>query len=478
MSRSTNAAQVRPAASRRRRRIQDLVHGTIEFQGQQTVLFDLLRTREVARLRDVKQLGLANLVYPSAEHSRFSHAIGAAHLAVRFMHHLQDVGQAYLPASLVPDEHLIRDVAIAALCHDLGHGPFSHAWERDVLGDQFNRSLWAEKLRLQLDPELADRMRWHEMVTIAMLSGPEGELRAALESLEPGTSDRIAGILTGDFWPAYAGQLISSDVDVDRSDYLMRDSFMTGLHYGRADLARLIDCSYLAETESGDLVVAFEERRARSAVSDYLQGRADLYESVYFHKTIRAAEGLMGRLMRRLSDQTIGSVYVDRVGPLSRTVLRLLMEVDISLRSLAHLHDRSVWTLVEEVALLPGYDITAQELARNLLSRTLFHVVDIDADQLRRALRQRDFHAAVQDALRPYVRGDAQYYYIVDDARTVTIGARETGGYFLTRAGDVVSFRDDERLRAAVPDAVSVEDRLFVPREALAAVKSAIGTLS
>lgn len=468
-----------PTTTRRRRRVQDAVHGTMEFLGSQTVILEFLRTREISRLRDIKQLGLAHLVYPSAEHSRFAHALGAAHVAIRFGEHLREVGRAYLPPALLPTDETIRDLALTALCHDIGHGPFSHAWERDVLTKHFDRAPWCEALGL--DPAMAREREyaWHELVTLGLLLADGSEIRARFESMEPGMSRRVAAALSGEHWPSYMKQLVASDVDADRGDYLVRDSLMTGLVYGNIDVSRLIDCSCIAEGPDAQLVVAFEERRARSAVADFLQGRAAMYESVYFHKTIRGAEALMGLLMRRLAEDDINQVYRRRVGPLSRTVLDILAFNGISADKLMHLHDRSVWTLVEEVALLRPYDMTAQLLAQRLLKRQLLHVVDVDPDRLKAALRSGSLHERVSEAVAPFFKGCApSSFFVLDEARTVSIGARQFGGYFLLPDGSLRSFADDERLRVSVPPSVSVEDRLFVPREAVQATEEALRSIS
>src|SRR5438067_10745592 len=116
------------------RRIQDATHGLMEFRGMETFVVDVLRTREVQRLRRVRQLGLVHLVFPGAEHSRLVHSLGAAYLAVLFGRRLSEATRGYLSKFLIPDEVAVRDFALAALFHDLGHGPLSHAWEREIVG--------------------------------------------------------------------------------------------------------------------------------------------------------------------------------------------------------------------------------------------------------------------------------------------------------------------------------------------------------
>src|SRR5579872_4874746 len=150
-------------------RIQDSVHGLMEFRGMETVVIDLLRMPEIQRLRRIKQLGLAHLVFPGAEHSRFVHSLGVAYLSIRFARHLQEYCRGNLPDLLSPSDSSIRDLATAALCHDLGHAPLSHAWEREVIGEDFDPMRWARALELDpVDPTLKD-LKWHELVGQAFL---------------------------------------------------------------------------------------------------------------------------------------------------------------------------------------------------------------------------------------------------------------------------------------------------------------------
>jgi HD superfamily phosphohydrolase len=166
----------------RTQRIQDSVHGLMEFMGVEGVIVELLRTPELQRLRRIKQLGLADYVFPGAEHSRLAHSLGAAHLAVRFTRRLQEVAQEIFAPALCLDELAVRDMAVAAVCHDLGHGPFSHAWEREIIGENFNRTAWARTLGLE-GGEWCDNLKWHELVGHGLLGWGEGKLCRLLEAV-------------------------------------------------------------------------------------------------------------------------------------------------------------------------------------------------------------------------------------------------------------------------------------------------------
>ena len=153
----------------------------MQFHGMEAIVIDLLRTEELQRLRRIRQMGLGYLVFPGAEHSRLVHCLGAAHLAIQFGRHLQEAARDALVELMRPSEDSIRDLAIAALCHDLGHGPLSHAWEREVV-QSFSRDSWLNSLGLSADEQL-NRLEWHELVCQGLLAWEEGELHQLLEKV-------------------------------------------------------------------------------------------------------------------------------------------------------------------------------------------------------------------------------------------------------------------------------------------------------
>jgi HD superfamily phosphohydrolase len=171
-------------------RVQDSVHGLMEFRGMETLIIEVLRTPEVQRLRRVRQLGLVHLVFPGAEHSRLVHSLGAAYLAVLFGRQLREPAAQFLSRFLVPDEVAVRDLGLAALFHDLGHGPLSHAWEREIIGEEYDAAKWSAALGLGSDAPVK-RVKWHELVGEALLVWPEGELHRLLEMHERGSSTRL-----------------------------------------------------------------------------------------------------------------------------------------------------------------------------------------------------------------------------------------------------------------------------------------------
>src|SRR3954468_24681106 len=245
----------------------DPVHGLIELRGPDRPIADLLDTLAMQRLRRIKQMGFAWLVYPGAEHSRFAHAFGAFHNAQRVTRRLE------------LDERTARHVKVAALLHDVGHGPFSHAWEHVFAGG--GHEPWGARIVAE-DPELGAR----------------------LEALEPGLPAPLR-----EFWgkrdrPHFARKLVSSQLDVDRLDYLLRDGHYSGAGYATYDLdwilhALTVEEVRTTEDDRRDLVIDY--RRGMFAVEQYLFARSYMYAQVYHHKTVRAAEWMFIKALERFA---------------------------------------------------------------------------------------------------------------------------------------------------------------------------------
>src|SRR6478735_8008631 len=244
----------------------DPVHGLVELKGEDRPIADLIDTAPMQRLRRIKQMGFAWLVYPGAEHSRFGHALGAFHIAQRVTRRLE------LPAPLA------RHVKVAALLHDIGHGPFSHAWEHVFAGH--------------------DHERWG-----ARIVAEDVELAAALERLESGLPATLRAFWGKGYQPHFARKLVSSQLDVDRLDYLLRDGHYSGAGYATFDLDWIIHAIQVASVHShddpADLVIDY--RRGMYAGEPYLFARSYMYAQVYRHRTVRAAECMFINTLERFA---------------------------------------------------------------------------------------------------------------------------------------------------------------------------------
>jgi len=258
--------------------LRDPVHGLIAFEGRaETVIRSLLDTREVQRLRRVRQLGLASLVFPGAEHSRFSHAVGAAHVMQALQHRI-DACSDELPVDQRLDDEARAEGLAAALLHDLGHGPFSHLFE-----------------------EVLPHAKHHELWTQEILLDPSTEVHQALESFSSGMAERVTGLLSGNYRLGYLSQSVSGTLDVDRADYLLRDSHMTGVRYGLYDLDWLLQALSFA-CVNDRWVLAVQGRKGLPPAESFFLGRHFMYQQVYHHKVTRAAEALVRAIFMRVSE--------------------------------------------------------------------------------------------------------------------------------------------------------------------------------
>ncbi|WP_273836649.1 HD domain-containing protein [Halococcus sp. PRR34] len=233
--------------------IKDSVHDHIEVAG---VARDLLDTSAVQRLRHVRQLGTVDLVYPSANHTRFEHSLGVYHLADRALSHLGIEGRQ------------AERVRAAALLHDVGHGPYSHNLEALV-----------HRRTGKFHDDVDELLATGEVATIL-----------ATHDLDP---DRIAGLVAGE---GRLGQLVSGELDVDRMDYLVRDAHHTGVPYGTVDHGRLV-----RELRFVDGELALAEGNVQTAES-LLLARALMNPTVYSHPVARIGKAMLRRAAERLLD--------------------------------------------------------------------------------------------------------------------------------------------------------------------------------
>lgn len=279
--------------------IRDSVHGSVRVDEP---FLSLMDSDEIQRLAAVHQLGLANLVYPGANHTRLEHSLGAFFVAGRMGKSLQ----------LDPEEDAL--VRCAAMLHDIGHLPYSHTFEM-VLHEQFgidhvdiSKRLVTGEDSVMSDAEevvlgnrmsVVDALERHRVdakQVAALLDGcgQSGPQQSTLQSHEGQAhfNDR-----------RYLGQMINGVLDVDQLDYLVRDAHYTGVAYGVIDLDRLIDT---VEIFNGDLVV---ERGGVSAVEGMLVARALMFSSVYYHKTVRIAELMLAKAVEMLQPDEIANIH-------------------------------------------------------------------------------------------------------------------------------------------------------------------------
>jgi HD superfamily phosphohydrolase len=354
----------------------DPVHNIIRLRtdsAEGELMVRLIDTAEFQRLRRIKQLGLGLYTYQGAEHSRFTHSLGALHLITRVLDRL---GENYRIAE--EDRAAAR---AAALLHDVGHGSFSHVME-SVLGFH------------------------HETMTARAVSSPETEIGQVLASYSASLPARVASIVEGTFRPAALAQLVSSQLDVDRMDYLLRDSLMTGAKYGLYDLEWIVNA--LQIDEAGDRI--YVAARGVFAVEEYLQARYYMFRQVYFHRTLRSAEAVLRSALRRaLQLLEEGEEIWYAPGTAFEKVLR---RKTLSLMEHLEIDDSDVIFHLKQWQ--RAHDPVLSDLSRRFVDRRLFKAIDLDMPEPERA----EFITAARElvARAGYL---PDYYFIEDHAGDV-----------------------------------------------------------
>ncbi|MEJ2703205.1 MAG: HD domain-containing protein [Sedimentisphaerales bacterium] len=252
----------------------DPLYDYIAIDKRQSWLLGLIDTPELQRLRYVSQLGMSHITYPGSNHSRFSHSLGVLYLMGQCISHLKQDYRRYF-------KRLDEDALLAAaLLHDIGHAPFSHATE-SIFGDHAKRT---ERMILNPDSNVHEVLSKHAVGLPAKV--------AALIAKESGAQ----------LWQR---SLISSQLDVDRLDYLRRDALCSGAEYGNFDCYRITRTMQLQEKvikgKHKGIYIVWPEK-SKFAVEEYIFSRFYMYQSVYFHHTTRGFEGLLKRILKRAQD--------------------------------------------------------------------------------------------------------------------------------------------------------------------------------
>ena len=348
-------------------RVRDPVHGLIIFENtgpsarlDQTA-WKLLKTPEFQRLRRIRQLGMTEFTFPGATHSRFAHSIGVFHTARSLLKVLQ---RFILETEFNIDKANIA--ILSALVHDIGHGPFSHAFET------------VQKARR------ADKN--HEKWSAEIVIDPAGMIYPILEDFRAGMAKAIADLLTADNPSDEYHAIVSSSFDADRLDYLRRDKMMTGSGAGGIDFDWLVDNIRVADVslaaddeEGGPTFKTFcLDHKALQAAEAFLLARYHLFEQVYLHKTTRGVEALLRALLTRIAEASaVGQTQalgLDKSDP----VVQFFSVNGDTIENYLALDDFVMWAAIARVA--KSTDEEAADLARRLRDRDFYKVIDINRE--------------------------------------------------------------------------------------------------
>lgn len=327
--------------SSRFRLFSDPVHGFVSVPKR---LVPLIETPEFQRLRRIRQLGLGHLVFPGAEHTRFAHALGAMALLHEALATLSDKGT---PISEAEHEAALA----AALLHDVGHGPFSHTLEEQLIA-----------------PGADGTPHHHERMSRAIL--------VRLNARFGGALDRTLAIFDGTYERPFFHQLLASQLDMDRLDYLRRDSFHTGVAEGVVGVERIIKTLRVHPTEGGPDAEVVVEAKGAFAVESFLLSRRLMYWQVYLHKTVTAADHLLRAAFARARAQlAAGDPATANTTPALRFFLERTVTADQSahddvLDAFCALDDTDIYASMK--AWTRSADRPLADLARRFLDRDLF----------------------------------------------------------------------------------------------------------
>ena len=321
----------------------DPIYGFITIPNP--LIFDLIAHPYFQRLRRITQMGLSYLVYPGAHHTRFHHALGCLHLMQKVVRILTFKG-----VSISQDEENALYVAI--LLHDIGHGPFSHAMEHSIVHNIDHESI-SLRFMEQLNREF------------------KGQLSLAIKMFK------------GDYPRKFFGQLISSQLDMDRSDYLKRDSFYTGVSEGNINSERLISMMNVVEDQ---LVI---EKKGIFSIEKFLTARRLMYWQVYLHKTSLVAEQMIINVLKRAKILAQKSVELNVSSSFEFFLKETIDNTNFDSHVLNQFSELDDYDIIAALKSWQNHpDAVLSNLSARLLDRKLFKIKFFKKSQIPEALKQ------------------------------------------------------------------------------------------
>ena len=325
--------------------------------------WQLINTKEMQRLRRIHQLGGTHQVYQTAEHTRFPHSLGVYEVVRRMLELETFQGQL--------NDYERLSVLCAALLHDVGHGPFSHSFEH----------VFAVS---------------HEDFTRRIILDPDTEVNQVLASYHPKLPEDVASIIEKTHPNPLLIQLVSSQIDGDRMDYLLRDSYFTGTSYGNFDMERILRTLRVKNKQ-----IVFKESGVQ-AIEDYILARYHMYWQVYYHPTTRSYERLLILIFRRIRDLYQHGYSFKNPMPY---LMPFIAGEDVSVEAYLKMDESCLlyyFSLLEETK-----DAILSDLCTRFLSRKLFKY---------RNLKDEADYARIRDQLEK-LGYDVNYYLAMDDPK-------------------------------------------------------------
>jgi hypothetical protein len=344
--------------------LRDPIHGLVSFESDEELIVPrLIDTPEVQRMRRVRQLGVTSYAFPGAEHTRFSHAIGAAFVMKLLVARLRAI-HGSLPYWQQITSDRARDAMAAALLHDLGHGPLSHLFEESIPG-----------------------IPLHEEWTRRIVLDPGTEVHKVLTAEDAALPQRVADLVVGKHPMQYLARSVSGTFDVDRCDYLLRDAHATGVRYGVFDLDWLLRSLCFAPGDEPHL--AIDGAKGLPAIEAFLIARLFMFQQVYLHKATRAAEWMIRAILSRAA-RLIGDGA--RLEGTPRAIELAAHRQEIPLPDYLDLDDASLTSAMH--AWENCKDEGLRDLTRRIRVRSLFKTYELFGEQAKLEGRARALDVA------------------------------------------------------------------------------------
>ena len=378
----------------------DPIHGFITVP--KGPVLELVDHPYVQRLRRIKQMGLGYLVFPAAEHSRFSHALGAMELAQRTLNNLREKDTTISPAEY-------EATLIAVLLHDVGHGPLSHTLEFDLIKD-FH----------------------HEKMTLAVMRHLNREMDGELD---------LAIKIFTDQYPKkpFLNQLISSQLDIDRLDYLKRDSAFTNVYEGSVGIERILKTM---RVHKGNIVI---EKKGIYAIENYILARRLMYMQVYLHKTVLSADKLLRHIFDRVRELITEGKKLYHASPALQYFLenRPSAKKGIKgevLQKYLQLDDNDVFQSIKYWQY--SSDPILSNLCKRFQSRKLFRTTFLDQNPSKSV--KKNVLTKTQKVLKkrglPYDKKIANYYFAFDESYSEAYQYEKEGIWILEEKDNAIEF--------------------------------------
>ncbi|MBS4204671.1 HD domain-containing protein [Lederbergia citrea] len=386
------------------------------------IIWDLIGTKEFQRLRRIKQLGTTYLTFHGAEHSRFNHSLGVYEIVRRIV---DDVFKGRPEWN--EDERLLS--LCAALLHDLGHGPFSHSFEKVY----------------NLD---------HEQFTKQIILG-RTEVNAVLQRVSPDFPQKVADVIGKTYHDKLVVSLISSQIDADRMDYLQRDAYFTGVSYGHFDMERILRVMRPREDQ-----VVFKSS-GMHAVEDYIMSRYQMYWQVYFHPVTRSAEVILTKILQRAKALYEDS-YAFKYEPAHFVSLfneKVTLEDYLKLDEAVILYYFQMWEDEDDWIL--------RDLCSRFMNRNLFKYIEFDPARQYKLLGR-------LDELFREAEIDPDYYLAVDSSSDLPYDFYRPGEeeerlpiHLLMPNGDLHELSRESAIVEAISGKRRTDHKLYYPEDLL-----------